>query len=64
MMSVAERGRGRWRWCWRFEKSLLLTEDKARDKDSGGVRGRWSPTAHDHHPQCRAGACAVTGASG
>jgi hypothetical protein len=61
--SVAERGRGRWRWCWRFEKTLLLTEDKAQDKDSGGVRGRWSPTAHDHHPQCRAGARAVTGAS-
>jgi hypothetical protein len=38
--SVAERERVRWRWCWRFEQSLLLTEDKAGDKD-GGNRHTW-----------------------
>jgi hypothetical protein len=32
--SMVERGRARWRWCWRFEKTLLLTEDKAGDKDA------------------------------
>jgi hypothetical protein len=28
----------------------------AEDKDSGVARGRWSPTAHGHHPRCHAGA--------
>jgi hypothetical protein len=38
--SAVERGRARWRWCWRFEQTLLLTEDKAEDKDGGtGARG-------------------------
>jgi hypothetical protein len=36
--SAAERESARWRWCWRFEQSLLLTEDKAGDKDCGNRR--------------------------
>jgi hypothetical protein len=38
--SAAEQERARWRWCWRFEQSLLLTEDKAGDKD-GENRRTW-----------------------
>jgi hypothetical protein len=37
-----------------------LTEDK----DSGGARSRWSPTAHGHRPRCRASTRAVTGTFG
>jgi hypothetical protein len=36
----------------------------AEDKNSGGARGRWSPTVHDHRPRCRAGVGAVTGVFG
>jgi hypothetical protein len=36
----------------------------AEDKDSGGARGRWSPTAYGHHPWCHTGVRAVTGAFG
>jgi hypothetical protein len=36
----------------------------AGDKDSGGACGRWSPTAHGHHPRCHAGTRTVTAAFG
>jgi hypothetical protein len=39
------------------EKQVDLAPQRclAGDKDSGGARGRWSPTAHGHCPRCRVG---------
>jgi hypothetical protein len=54
----AVRERRRSKLIWPPQRRL------AGDKDSGGARGRWSPTAHGHHPRCRAGTLAVTGAFG
>jgi hypothetical protein len=49
----------------RRSKSIWPPQQRlAEDKDSGGIRGRWSPTVHGHCPRCHAGARAVTGASG
>jgi hypothetical protein len=50
-----------------MRRSKLIWPPQRRltgDKDSGGARGRWSPTAHGHHLRCRVGARAVTGAFG
>jgi hypothetical protein len=54
----AVRERRRSKLIWPPQRCL------AEDKDLGSVRGRWSPTTHGQHPQCRVGARAVTGAFG
>jgi hypothetical protein len=54
----AARKRRRSKLIWPPQRRL------AGDKDSGGARDRWTPTAHGHRPRCRAGARAVTGAFG
>jgi hypothetical protein len=49
----------------RRSKSIWPPQQRlAEDKDSGGARDRWSPTAHSHHPRCHAGVHTVTGAFG
>jgi hypothetical protein len=45
----------------RRSKSIWPPQQRlAEDKNSGGARGRWSPTVHGHHPRCRASARTVT----
>jgi hypothetical protein len=49
----------------RRSKSIWPPQQRlVEDKNSGGARGRWSPTVHGHHPRCHAGARAMTGVFG